>query len=669
MKTARQRLGSSCLICITLATSTACVAEEATTIPVVINILKNSGVSEDDAKKAVQEASKILKDQANIKLTQVKINKDVTVPPDTDAELTGPERTKVREAGGKEIQTLDNKKGLKITFAKDAKIGGGPGVSVHRNPTLIVEKRSADNGHQSGIIIAHEIAHILTLGPGHKIDDTTNADRGGHSSSADNLMNPVEPPGGNTKLTAAQVAGIRKDLGLFGKTVQIDPQTPGKKKEQQYGAATDSLQDIGDGVGAYLDLFRIMMASEIGNDTINTALSLGGLYPDTDDFNSTYRLFFDTDNDTQTGIDEAGFFGVDREVRVDVGRGELGGPLATSGFVIDYALELQTPLPSAPLREREPELDDGLLDVEEQILLGIPKSLLEITALEIPVGIASMNGGGVEDFVSTVFEFDRFEKDTTFALNQASIEPGESLAFEISGLLPNSVFDFYVDEELSFSETLSPNGDFSGKFTFPDLPLGELYFLTAQDSTGEFAFNAIFAVPGGACDFDGSGSCGFSDINLLMAQGNLTVGVPVTSGTSQFDLNNDHTLNEADITEWLGEASTSRGYSSAFHRGDTDNLEDDFDPTVGTRTVDITDFQNFLTGFTGADLTWEAGNFNGDDVVDITDFSNHFLPSFAATSGGTYGPGQSIPEPGTVLLLGIGGVLLGYFFGRESLAM
>ena len=79
-----------------------------------------------------------------------------------------------------------------------------------------------------------------------------------------------------------------------------------------------------------------------------------------------------------------------------------------------------------------------------------------------------------------------------------------------------------------------------------------------------------------------------------------------------------------------------------------------------SRTVDITDFQNFLAGFTGAGSTWDVGNFNGDSVVDITDFSNHFLPNFSATGGGTYGAGQSVPEPSTVLLFGLGSLLLVY---------
>ena len=166
------------------------------------------------------------------------------------------------------------------------------------------------------------------------------------------------------------------------------------------------------------------------------------------------------------------------------------------------------------------------------------------------------------------------------------------------------------------------------------------------------------------CDFDGGG-CGLSDINLLMAQGDLVTGVSVSSG-NQFDLDNDNDIDENDITEWLSLTGTENGYSSPMLRGDTDDLGTMFDPNTPNRTVDITDFQNFLDGFTGIGSTWEVGNFNGDNVVDITDFSNHFLAGFAAASGGSYGAGQSVPEPNTVLLLGLGGLLLGYLCRRRT---
>ena len=62
---------------------------------------------------------------------------------------------------------------------------------------------------------------------------------------------------------------------------------------------------------------------------------------------------------------------------------------------------------------------------------------------------------------------------------------------------------------------------------------------------------------------------------------------------------------------------------------------------------------------------WEVGNFKGDNEVDITDFSTHFLASFSLTGGGTFGPAHSMPEPSPVVLMGLGGMLLSFGLCRK----
>jgi len=147
---------------------------------------------------------------------------------------------------------------------------------------------------------------------------------------------------------------------------------------------------------------------------------------------------------------------------------------------------------------------------------------------------------------------------------------------------------------------------------------------------------------------------------------NLVTGVVVVGSTDRYDLSDNDTIDAADIRGWLSQAATANGYGSPMLRGDTDGLGNIF---PAPRTVDITDFDNFFNGFTDSCANWECGNFNGGNVVDITDFSINFLPSVSATGGDIYGPGRSIPEPSTVLLLGLGVALLAHIFCRKSLAM
>ena len=259
-----------------------------------------------------------------------------------------------------------------------------------------------------------------------------------------------------------------------------------------------------------------------------------------------------------------------------------------------------------------------------------------------------------------------------------SIPPAPGIG---TGIFPNIGNNFHVIEGQSSTATLlgriieadvediiKPDAD-PLRPPFPDDPRGmnplQQQFVFEWLGYGEvvggdgFVTTGVQIVPEVFCDFNTDLSCDVKDINLMFAEGNLVTGVPVDA-ENQFDLNRDLYIDQRDISKWLGEAATVNGYRSPYRSGDTDDLGNK-SPTE--RTVDITDFQNFLTGFTGSCVGWECGNFNGDDVVDITDFSINFLPSFAATGGGTYD--ESVPEPNAVLLLGMGSLMLSYLSRRK----
>ena len=209
-------------------------ARDFTKIPVIVNILKNSGATVAHVTKAIRKANAVLK-KAKLMLV---LARAVNVLTDNDgddgsgetagnARLSAAERGKVRTAGGQEIDNLPGGKGMKVTLAQ---AGGGvvvgsttPGVSVHRNRTVIVEQRASTDS--TGATIAHEIGHVLTLE--HPRADTPEDDPGNFMTPSDDgrddFVNSGDPDKGleNVEITPGQKAqidtdGVHRQVGYQG---------------------------------------------------------------------------------------------------------------------------------------------------------------------------------------------------------------------------------------------------------------------------------------------------------------------------------------------------------------------------------------------------------------------------------------------------------------------
>lgn len=491
---------------------------EKTHIPVVINILKGAGVTEPEARDAVKKASEIL-NNACFKLVVIDVNKDVEIG-NKDGELTYNERKEARTKGGQELMDKTkhpNQKGIKIYFADKPVAGkGSTGVSVHKkeadgkeygDPTIIVKKHG--DAAATGQTIAHEISHVLTLGKGHKIDNSTKADNGGHIPKSkegqfpDNVMRRTA--GNYKKFTPAQVSKMKEDKYRHGKcTAQFKSAYPAEKYQQQYGAQTDDFSDQSLGAAGYFDLHQVIMQSLAQDENIGGTLALNDLLPDSGSIDATLGFLFNTDADSLTGISHKGFDGVEKEVAIHVS-GDLSlGPLTIAGTIKDLIGGTELQLPTTPILGTDIELiDDAINGSDETIPIShsfyfdIPKSVLGFTATEIPIGVFTGDDFAVYDTMEMEFDLEKWLKDPTLmTFGDGVPTPGASYAFKVSGLKPNDPFNLFLNEDVVFSSILDNNGAFEGSFMFSDtLSNLEVYSLTAQDSTGEFAYSHTCPTP------------------------------------------------------------------------------------------------------------------------------------------------------------------------------
>jgi hypothetical protein len=479
-------------------------------IPVIINIYPGGTVD----RKAIDEANKILK-QAGMKMVVVKTN---WIDEDSggddqwggdngggggtagDGEFTRAERDAMREYGSDELNRLPNEKGIKISFGETPSTSSTtPGIAVHRDPTIIVRDRG--NSQDTGQTIAHEIGHVMTLGPGHKIDDDTNADNGGHAPNQpgndgnDNIMAPSNRRTGS-HLTPDQIAEMRRRRYVHGKcATQWERAYPATKDPQQYGTTTDTRGDQENSLTLY-DLDRVYLTSLVESPAMDVQIAIAGLISPGIDVDAQYILGFDTDANLATGVSLGMLDGVDRLVTVVVSGNLELGPLHVTGQVSDPVSGTVTPLdppPTITVEFEAVDLDEPAVEMATSLLFTVPKALLNFTAVEAPaIAVAGDSMGALYD-LSDIFLFDseRWLDDPELTtLGTGTPVPGSPYPFEVSGLEPNSQFILYLDDTPMLTETLDATGSFAGDFVFPSsLSTDEFYFLTAQDSTGEFAYN------------------------------------------------------------------------------------------------------------------------------------------------------------------------------------
>ena len=189
--------------------------------------------------------------------------------------------------------------------------------------------------------------------------------------------------------------------------------------------------------------------------------------------------------------------------------------------------------------------------------------------------------------------------------------------------------------------------------TPPDIQLADIASGSLRFTDRKFVHYDItsLTLAGPLCDFNNNLTCDLNDINLMFQQGNLVSGISVVGG-NVFDLNDDLSINSADIDGWLNSAAATNGWDFPYRRGDTDDIGAIQDG--GHRDVDITDFNVLSTNFNPAEGNqragnWDFGNFDGDGDIDITDF-NYLAANFSPTNY-LGSPLTPIPEPASICMV------------------
>lgn len=496
-----------------LTTGHAWADDEFVVVDLLVNVLKGVNMTDEKIEKAVEEANKILK-QAKIKLEFDKknnIQRNFNDQGNNNNKIENSEDDKLDKKGVEELEKKFGKgKGFKIMITDEIHGNANTtGLSPH-NPdmpvTYLIPREKAGDADR-GQTLAHEFAHVFTLGKKHLVDDKNNADPSddvradnhGHVNDKKNLMHPTTE--GGTDLTEDQKAEINKTAKKRAKTkVAKLKQSTVETIPSAHNSWTHPKDAF---LSPVIDLYSGTTFLEHPAAPLQTVINLGGLFPTTP-VHVQYAYFFNTDNNNTTGIDGAGLFpGIDKVVFIELsGVYPFTDPSSTiQSQIIDVATDQAQPLPQAKVERIYKIMDfaDG----------GKPKTndIYDTIHQEIPVESLSLNvppsqpviQGGIQSFDFNTDQTD--QRPIALSLMPDANLPamqidkiagtfGDTIAVQGERFAPNSNYQLLLDDDVIDTGQVAGNGTVSTSFAFPMLPGGD-YFVTVRDDTGKSDFSVF----------------------------------------------------------------------------------------------------------------------------------------------------------------------------------
>lgn len=547
MRCSRTRFSNVCLMSMIQAClgGVAHAEDEFINLPIVINIMNGSDMSEDDAREAVKAANEIYK-QAGIKFTIHKINTGVADPSgDEGSSLTRADRDKLRENG---VNELPVSKGVKVTFAAqpDAGDAGTNGLTVHKVPCSICRKTP-----RTGETMAHEIGHILTL------DDLYGEGTEGR------LMHGVFNTRTGTTLTDAEKEEIKKEAQkrACATVVKPTPESEAQIKQNGGGLSTNT-GTLVPGVPSWQDILMGQWTLTQPDPFFEFRLTSAGIVPPSGSWG--WDILLNTDGSPFTGNVLRGFPGIDARIFIQV-----SGP-----FIFGQLIRINPPqtAPVPTIRIIEPEYVTMLTE-------GPPRENpgLDVFEVTVPLSALSLGLDPVAHFVSGPNPSVNVDAITfNYERNQAghypyvlvlppNVTPTSPPVFfyESEGFAPNSTIDITFNDVAAGSTSADEAGSASGIIFLPEVfgdetPETGYYFVTLQERTpaATFAYSVVhidLGGGGGGCspciaDYNGDGGIDGSDVEAFYNQWE--------GGEPCADVNQDGGIDGADVetffAEWEG---------------------------------------------------------------------------------------------------------------------
>lgn len=340
-------------------------------VPLLVNVLPGVGITNDQIEEAVSEANDILNQAGTCgDFSSDNIRRDVNDQGNNNADIEEGEDLALDAACVGELNDAFDGRGAKVVFTDE--IHGDPdtlGLASHdaTSPCIyVVPSRDGEGAVDlvdTGNTIAHEFSHVFTVP---------------HVDDPDNLMSES---GSGTELTDEQIEDIRDDAKR-------------RARNTEHSGWTDAIGDVSD---VFIDVYiGSLFADDLTSD-LEIAINVAGLFPFSN-VNTTFDMFFDTDNSLATGGTFGSFTGIDKVLEISLtGKFPFTAPDGTlTAELMDVASNVSTPLtPGNVLRIQKivdrPPLPSSTFDYVDSVHQSVPLPDLGLSAQQVPIGVSATN--------------------------------------------------------------------------------------------------------------------------------------------------------------------------------------------------------------------------------------------------------------------------------------